>query len=398
MDSIENIHPNSKITLSIMSYYNSIGRFICANRRFFSNAAPGQSLKIPTRHSRHLPPPACLLIDQLRDTTDEILENSPGFLIPYNSSQRDDAWHAWDLADITVQKVEWLIRGYSAQVENTQMHKQYSIEPNEDPRKCVEQILKLVEKMEEEGKMFMDLRSKMRSQLAVEERKDPDEDLSWKNRDIEINKEANNGQSSDISRGQAFASPGQTIAMFDTLLDTMSMVTDDNTPATVGNIVKRIEERFQQDGGLAYNVNPNTVPTQMTWNAGLRAIANTDNSCEKTRDDALTSAFSIFHHLGDANVKRNSATYAFMVQIVAKYIPPSEISANVAHGLWHLAKEDQVINKNLMKAMELIDSGGYKKHEQFMTENVRGKTIEDIPQDWRKFGVSLRCALEDDTY
>lgn len=376
----------------------SIGRSICANRRFISNAASGQNLKIPTRHSRHLPPPACLQIDQLRDVTDEILESSPGSLIPYNPSSRDDAWHAWDLGDVTIQKVEWLIRGYSAQVENTQMHKQYAIESNEDPRKCIDQMMKLVQKMEEEGKMYMDLRLKMRSQLAIEDGKDPDEDLSWRNKDVEMDKERLNGQSSDGDRGQAFASPGQTIGMFDTLFDTMSMVTDHNTPATVGNIIKRIEERFQQDGGLAYNINPSTVPTQMTWNAGLRAIANTNNSCEKTRDDALTSAFSIFDHLGDANAKRNGATYTFMVQIVAKYIPPSEISANVAHALWHLAKEDKVINKNLMKAMEIIDSGGYERYEQFITENVRGKTIEDIPQDWKMSGISLRYASEDDTY
>jgi len=360
------------------------------HRRFFSSTASSQKLKIPTKHSRHLPPPACLSIEQLREMSDEIIESEPGSLIAYNSSPSDDAWHAWDLADATIQKVEWLIRGYSAQVENTQMHKLYAVDVCENPQTCVDQILKLVGKMEQEGKMYMDIRSKMQSQLAIEADREPD--------DVEINKEIGNAQNSHGNPMSAFASPGQTIGMFDTLLDTMSTVTDDNTPATVGKLIERIEERFQLDGGLPYNVNPNTVPTQMTWNAGLRAISNTENTCEKTRDDALTSSVAIFSALSDAHAIKNGATYAYMVQIVAKFIPPSEMSANVAHALWHMAKEDKVIDRNLMKAMESIDSGGYEKYDHFMNENIHGKNIGEIPLEWRMNEPSLRHSSQDDTY
>lgn len=301
------------------------------------------------------------------------------------TSERDDSIHAWESADVAVQKVEWLIRGYSAQVSNTIMHKIYPVESNEDPVHCILKMKDLLRKLEKEGNLYMELRQKVRLQLDIEARYGLDED-----RDEDENTET--------SVPQVFASPGQTIAMFDTLLDTMAVTTSSDTPREVGDIVSKINLRFEQDGGQVSNVNPSTVPTQLTYNAALRAIANTPICSDKTRDDALLYAFGIFDNLIDKNVKRNAATFNYMIQTVSKFVPPSELAGNIARALWVLAVDRQVVDDNVMRALEQIDPGNYPKYEEFLQATIRGKTIKDIPHKWRKWGKSQRYDSSDATY
>ncbi|KAI2503885.1 hypothetical protein MHU86_10532 [Fragilaria crotonensis] len=357
-------------------------------QRKFSVAASALKTKvIPTRHSRHAPPPACLSSIQLNEVTQEVLETPPGLLIPYKTSARDDSFHAWQVADHSIQKVEWLIRGLSAQINDSIMNKLYSVESEADPAQCIVQMQNLMKKMEKEGKLYMDLRHKMRSQLAVEAGRQLDDDD--KDDADETDKSAD---------AQIFASPGQTIGMFDTLLDSLAVSTGPDTPALVGELFRIVDERFEQDGGLSFNVNPNTVPTQLTYNAGLRAIANSPNNSEKTRDDAIVHAFATFDALQDTHLKRNAATFAYMIQTVARFLPPSELSGNIAHAMWLFATDDQVVDDNVMRALEMVDTGGYPKYETFLQDHIRGKTIHDLPHSWRKLGRSLRYSSSDDTY
>ena len=354
-------------------------------QRKFSVAASDLKTKlIPTRHSRHAPPPACLSSIQLNEVTQEVLETPPGLLIPYKTSARDDSFHAWQVADHSIQKVEWLIRGLSAQINNSMMNKLYSVDSEADPAQCIVQMQNLMKKLEKEGKLYMDLRQKMRSQLAVEAGRLLDDDV--------------NDDDTDTSDTQIFASPGQTIAMFDTLLDSMAVSAGPDTPARVGDLFRIVDERFEQDGGIALNVNPNTIPTQLTYNAGLRAIANSPNNSETTRDDAIAHSFATYDALQDTHLKRNSATYAYMIQIVAKFLPPSEMSGNIAHAMWLFATNDQVVDTNIMKALEMVDASNYPKYHDFLRDHIRGKTIHDIPHSWRKLGKSLRHSSSDDTY
>jgi len=364
-------------------------------RKIYLFTTSSRNFSIPTRHSRHLPPSACLSIDHLKDISQEVLSSSPGSLIPYNKSERDDAFHAWGVADTTIQKVEWLIRGYSAQVLNTQMQKEYAVKSNEDPSESIKCILDLIQKVETEGDIYMKLRNEMRSQLNLNQKSEQDKFFDEYG-DQETDTDSQNFPEID----RVFASPGQTIGMFDTLLDTISMATDSNTPVMVGNIFDRINKRFELDGGMAFNVNPNTVPTQMTYNAALRAIANGDNTGEKTRDHALMHAFDIFHLAKSAEKKKciNAATYNYMVQIIAKYVPPSEMCGNLANAFWNLAKEDRVVDSNLMRTMESVNCGGFEKYETFIDKNISNKDIEDIPKAWKVFEKSLRYNEEDNTY
>lgn len=353
-------------------------------RRFSVAASAVETKIIPTRHSRLAPPPACLSSVQINEVTQEVLETSPGLLIPYKTSARDDSFHAWQVADHSIQKVEWLIRGLSAQINDSIMNKLYSVDSEEDPAQCIVQMQSLIRKMEKEGKLYMDLRQKMRSQLAVEARRQRDDDLE--------------DDHSEVSDAQIFASPGQTIAMFDTLLDSMAVFAGPDTPGQVGDIFAIVNKRFEEDGGVAFAVNPNTVPTQLTFNAGLRAIANSPNASEKTRDNAILYAFTTFDALQDTHVKRNSATYTYIIQTVAKFIPPSELAGNVAHAMWMHARNDQVVDTNVMRALEMVDAGNYKKYQAFLQDTIREKTVRDIPHSWRKFGKSLRYSASDDTY
>jgi hypothetical protein len=286
------------------------------------------------------------------------------------------------------------------------MNKIYSVDPTADPHDCVEAIGKLLLRMEKEGEMYMNLREEMRSQISVEERKeqidseeDDGDELIFSG-DPEVDEDISDVQNEiSVNKPRPFASPGQTVVMFDSFLDTLSLATDANTPDHVRKLVTKVMQRFDQDGGLEYNTNPNTVPTQMTYNAALRAIANTENLSEKTRDDALLVSFEVFESLKNAvNAQRNAATYAYMIQIISKFFPPSEMSGNLAHALWQLAIEDQVIDTNVMRGMELIDCRDYEKYEKFMKDRIRGKTVEDLPQSWRKYGRSRRYKREDETY
>lgn len=365
----------------ILSRVARLGRW-----RFSSAAAvETPSLLIPTRHSRHAPPPACLSAVQLHEITEEVLKTPPGALIRYLTSERDDSVHAWESADIAVQKVEWLIRGYSAHVSNTIMHKIYPVESMEDPAHCILKIKDLLRKLEKEGNLYMELRQKVRLQLDIEARNGLDED-------------SDDDEEAETSVPQVFASPGQTIAMFDTLLDTMAVTTSPDTPCQVGDIVTKVNLRFEQDGGQVLNVNPSTVPTQLTYNAALRAIANTPNCSDKTRDDALLNAFGIFDSLIDKNVKRNAATFNYMIQTVSKFVPPSEMAGNIARALWMMAVDRKVVDDNIMRALEQVDPGNYPMYEEFVRATIREKTIKDIPHNWRKWGKSQRYDSSDATY
>ena len=135
----------------------------------------------------------------------------------------------------------------------------------------------------------------------------------------------------------------------------------------------------------------------MTFNAALRAIASAPNSSDKTRDDALLYAFGIFDNL-DQSVKRNAATYNYMIQIVSKFVPPSEMACNIARALWALAIKNQVVDDNIMRALEQVDPGNYPKYEEFLQQTIREKTLKDVPHRWRKWGKSLRYDSSDATY
>merc|ERR1739848_737024 len=91
--------------------------------------------------------------------------------------------------------------------------------------------------------------------------------------------------------------------------------------------------------------------THMTFNAVMRAVASVpyDGKDDELRDIAVDTAFSaydaMYNHSG-TGIKRNSATYKYMLEVVAKFLPNSPSKGNIAYALFHKARfEDAVLDE-----------------------------------------------------
>jgi hypothetical protein len=152
-----------------------------------------------------------------------------------------------------------------------------------------------------------------------------------------------------------FALPGPTIAMYDTMLDTLASYCillqeqeqnghgSNSTSAsgrlqetTVSHVLETANYlhdvamlRHITDGGDGKNDNPYTRPTAVTFNALLRVAAElpiaeiqTETLSPVIRDNAITTAMSTFQALHECGVvHRNSASYTYAMRAVTKYLP-----------------------------------------------------------------------------
>lgn len=209
------------------------------------------------------------------------------------------------------------------------------------------------------------------------------------------------------------ATPGPSIYMYDALLDAIACCAEqqaeqvqDNNNAGSSNssmeyltlarsVYERAMARHHADGGPNAN-NRLTMPTLVTYNAVLRTCAavqydhnnsGSTNEQVQVRDAALDLAFVVYDALNansptdptstsnavsknrsskkvnKAKVKagtvssgagmpqRNSATYAHMLRLIAKYLPPSPTRGNVAYGLWlSCTGHDGVLDDGVIQA------------------------------------------------
>ena len=167
--------------------------------------------------------------------------------------------------------------------------------------------------------------------------------------------------------------------------------------ALARSVYERALARHHADGGPNAN-NRLTMPTLVTYNAVLRtcaavqydadADADGSNEHEQVRDAALDLAFVVYDALnanapsdpastsnavsknksskkvnkakvtagttantGTGMPQRNSATYAHMLRLIAKYLPPSPTRGNVAYGLWlSCTGHDGVLDHQVIQA------------------------------------------------
>jgi hypothetical protein len=155
------------------------------------------------------------------------------------------------------------------------------------------------------------------------------------------------------------SSPGPTTAMYNVLLDALAVHGADEAPQEAYQILMtNILKRHEADGGPA-NTNPASVPTPASFNAVLRACANisyhsvTNTKEERVRDEAMEVTFGTFDAMRQSDaVQRNSATYTYMLETMAKCLPPSKSKGNICHGLWvHATKHERVVDQGLINAM-----------------------------------------------
>lgn len=357
--------------------------------RSLSSALPA----LPVRHSRHLPPPVCTAGVGLQDLTEQVLQ----IKFPrYESSHEGNVWEA---CDDLIQKGEYVLRGHAACIPNTLYYTPEHTNNKDDtdsPAVHIGQMQAIVNHFEEEGKLYMDLRRQLRSSLVSY---NPDDSSSTMN-----SEEGSIQQQEEEEEDEDCAGPGPTVDMWDTLLDTGAVTASRETPVDMVRILRRVLERHDEDGGAERNTNPYTVPTILTFNAVLRGVANApyvkgdddnDDDNARIRDEALQTAFGVYDEMR-FHVDRNAATYAYMLRVVAKFLPPSKTRGNIAYGLWTHAKRNHVASRQVLEALHHtnIPSNGVD-FDQWFRDNG---DIKNTPLNWRKNYKLRRYNRNDETY
>jgi len=138
----------------------------------------------PTAHSRSLPPPVCPPT-HLRSEVESIFDAPVGSLIIYRKSEvssevksvEEEMADAYYAADAVVQRVEYIMRGMNAVINNDSFVSK-SVRKNEMALKdevgggelmakdeCFRAMLDLTERMAMEGQTYEELRTRIRSQI-----------------------------------------------------------------------------------------------------------------------------------------------------------------------------------------------------------------------------------------
>ncbi|CAB9515724.1 expressed unknown protein [Seminavis robusta] len=352
---------------------------------------------LPFLHSRKKLAPACLDPSELKDHTDKILQTAVGDLIPFprhhgtlDRSTTDEG--AWTIGENSVQQVEYLMRGHAAQIPGT-LWQGWSNSGNgdtsgssSDPLTCLEAMDALLERMAEEGTYYM-------QEDGVYD--DDDDDLMLD-----------------------FASPGATVNMYDIFLDSLAVTAEQVgdprqfsarkasnllTARHAFDVFELLYQRHSLDGGEESNDNKFTLPTQISYNAVLRTVANLhfDGQSEVHRDLALMVAFSTDNAMQQSKtLERNSATFAYLLQVIAKYIPACEFRGNVAHALWMQAKSSGVYNDQVMDAyFQAHEPSNSARHDEWLEKNLKGFDWRtEVPQRWRRRVQKYRMVPKQTTY
>jgi hypothetical protein len=192
------------------------------------------------------------------------------------------------------------------------------------------------------------------------------------------------GERADDAYVHEFALPGPTIAMYDTMLDTLASYCSflqeqqqqqqqqNGHNATMETTLHVLEManylhdvamlRHVTDGGDDANSNPYTRPTAVTFNALMRVaaelpIANGPTATTTTslspmiRDDAITTALATFQALNECGVvHRNTASYVYALRAVTKYLPPCRIRNNIVAGLVSQARYHGLLSVDVVAA------------------------------------------------
>lgn len=315
---------------------------MCVSVRSFSDAATISSAvaALPTRHSRHLPKPVCTDSAELDSTTESLLASRAGSLFTYEYSghtrmtdKADEYEAGLARSDVTTQKFEWTLGGHAAAIPGSiAAHSTVNIAAIGDTSKHLESMIGLLERIEEEGRVYVELRARILNRQfggvdisnsanmdgsSSSDSSDSDsgsDSDSSSDSDNETDTNTDTPQSTSAWRIQSLinrygAAPGPSIHMYDTLLDAIACCAEAETTGQshmtsleyltlADSIYERAMARHHADGGPNAN-NKITVPTLITHNAVLRicAAVEYDGTDDRVRDAALDLAFLVYDAL-----------------------------------------------------------------------------------------------------
>ena len=419
-----------------------------------SQSPPNTNLFVglPTRHSRKQLPTVITDLIQLTELASEVIESDIGRLFTYNEyaidkKQAETRAAAWDIADVTVQKVESVIRGFSYLVPGTMWNRWLAAKKNknsqsnsESATKVIEDIphsdllllqQQLVERLLEEGRAYMTIRNTRMEVMYGKKGITPiagsfdahgNRVVKKEENDTSNDEPAPKDQGGDDEDEEVedsylfdFAPPGPTTAMYDTVLDTLactaSTVTDrPEALAVAQHFHESIMLRHTTDGGDLLNDNVHTRPTAVSFNALIRIAAELpyDNSVNisietspreevEYRDDITATFITALQQMHECGVvHRNSAAYKYALDCVAKYMPPSRIRGNVSTGLFQQARYTCLINNSVIES--------YIKANTPSNDEWNDNYIRDVlqpgtwPSKWKRDSRKYQFHPEDDTY
>lgn len=291
-----------------------------------------------------------------------------------------------------------------------------SASANANGKEIIEKMIQLLERMELEGKTYVELRSKYRSQLArvsdAPNVKDDDDSKNDDNETTDSDTEAPDAWKMNSLITNYGAPPGPTIAMYDLILDAIAVSipssnNDDDALSLLQSSRKlhmRAIERFELDRKAGMEgLNESSCPTPATFNAVIRAAA-IETEDERVRDTAIENGFyafnTIFHH---TVVPRNSSTYKYVLDMICAHFPPSEMRGNIVAGIWEKAVQDKVVDLNVYESMTKI---GIEEHGELFDgwwKGVQAKFDKDLngygfPISWGKNKKLRRFDKRNDTY
>jgi hypothetical protein len=434
-----------------------------------TGATTNSFVGLPTRHSRKRLPAVITDVVQLTELASEIIESDIGRLFTYNEYAIDkkDATTrtaAWDIADVTVQKVESVIRGFSYLVPGTMWNRwltefkarnSYLSSNGTTASTMTTQSMddippsdlfilqqQLVDRLIDEGDAYMTIRNTRMedmygmkgsapitgsvdaqgNRVVKKKKNDTREPSSAASSDVQAMPNENEDDDEDDDKlGKDdtymydFAAPGPTTAMYDTMLDTMactaSMMTNRQEALHLAqHMHDTIMIRHTNDGGDVMNDNVHTRPTAVSFNALIRIVAELpyDNSVNistetapvsevEYRDNVCATFITTLQAMHECGVvHRNSASYKYALDCVAKYMPPSRIRGNISTGLFQQARYVGLINDSVIAA--------YIKANTPSNDEWNDNYIRDVlqpgtwPVKWKRESRKRQYHPREDTY
>ena len=149
------------------------------------------------------------------------------------------------------------------------------------------------------------------------------------------------------------------------------------------------------------NTQPQTAVSVISYNAPIRIAASlpyeiTDVS---TRDYALLMAFEAYDALAHSErCERNSATFAYILQTIAKYMPASRNKGNVAVGMFHMAQEEGCVDQTVLDAYKMANTPSNGEEFESWSSSSEGKSVGELPHAWRRNNKSRRYHVREATY
>jgi len=145
----------------------------------------------------------------------------------------------------------------------------------------------------------------------------------------------------------------------------------------------------------------------VTYNAPIRLAAGFQYESSskrpsdlKLRDESIHLALACFDELSQSKLHgRNSATYAYLLEVVAKYFPASRIRGNMAHGMFHHARLQGLIDAIVLNAHRAANSpSNGPEFDAFYASKLEGRALKELPDKWRRYARAKRHHPREATY